>query len=131
MNSAAAVLDSDLTAHDMFCGAGGSTSGAKQAGVKVQLAMNHWKLAIETHNTNHPETDHDCADISQVDPRRYPRTDVLWASPECTNHSQASGKSRQAKADRGPDLFGDALPDEAAGLPAVVDPAAIADRSAA
>lgn len=52
-----------------------------------------------------------CADISQVAPRRYPATDILWASPECTNHSQAKGKRR---VDQQPDLFGERLPDEAA-----------------
>jgi DNA (cytosine-5)-methyltransferase 1 len=104
-----------LTLMDMFCGAGGSSTGAIQIpGVKVKVAANHWKLAIETHNTNHPETDHDCADISQVDPRRYPRTDVLWASPECTNHSQAKGIKRGTTQGEF-DLFGDRpLPDEAA-----------------
>ncbi|QIS10615.1 DNA cytosine methyltransferase [Nocardia arthritidis] len=102
-----------LTVTDLFCGAGGSTSGAVQvAGVRVRMAANHWRLAIETHNENHPETDHDCADISQVDPRRYPRTDLLWASPECTNHSQARGRKRNV--DATPDLFGEILPDEAA-----------------
>jgi DNA (cytosine-5)-methyltransferase 1 len=97
---------------DLFCGAGGSSSGAIQVpGVAVRMAANHWRLAVETHNTNHPDADHDCADISQVDPRRYPATDILWASPECTNHSQAKGKR---KVDRQPDLFGEVLPDEAA-----------------
>ncbi|MBB6571708.1 DNA (cytosine-5)-methyltransferase 1 [Kribbella sandramycini] len=78
----------------------------------VRLAANHWNLAVETHNANHPDTDHDCADLSQVEPSRYPRTDILWASPECTNHSQAKGRKRNA--DAMPDLFGDTLPDEAA-----------------
>ena len=49
--------------------------------------------------------------MSQVDPRRYPGTDVLWASPECTNHSQAKGRRRH---DGQPDLFGEILPDAAA-----------------
>ncbi|MFJ8582652.1 DNA cytosine methyltransferase [Micromonospora sp. NPDC093277] len=101
-----------LTITDLFCGAGGSSSGAIQVpGVRVRMAANHWRLAVETHNTNHPDADHDCADISQTDPRRYPATDILWASPECTNHSQAKGKRR---ADRQPDLFDQVLPDEAA-----------------
>jgi DNA (cytosine-5)-methyltransferase 1 len=101
-----------LTITDLFCGAGGSSSGAIQVpGVTVRMAANHWKLAVETHNTNHPDADHDCADISQTDPRRYPTTDILWASPECTNHSQAKG---QRRADQQPDLFGQTLPDEAA-----------------
>jgi len=100
-----------LTLTDLFCGAGGSSSGAEQVpGVRVRMAANHWSLAIETHNTNLPHADHDCADVSQVDPRRYPRTDILWASPECTNHSQARGKRR---VEPQPDLFGDVLPDEA------------------
>jgi len=101
-----------ITMTDLFCGAGGSSTGALAvAGVTVRMAANHWKLAIETHNTNHPTTDHACADISQVDPRLFPRTDILWASPECTNHSQARGKKR---VDSTPDLFGEVLPDAAA-----------------
>ena len=102
-----------ITLTDMFCGAGGSSTGAIQVpGVQVRLAMNHWQLAIETHNTNHPSTDHACADISAADPRFYPGSDILWASPECTNHSVARGKKRNADAQ--PDLFGEVLPDEAA-----------------
>ncbi len=98
-----------LTMTDLFCGAGGSSTGAAMVpGVSVRMAANHWRLAVETHNTNHPDTDHDCADISQVDPRRYPRTDMLWASPECTNHSQAKGRKRNV--DSTPDLFGQTLP---------------------
>lgn len=83
-----------VTVTDMFCGAGGSSQGAVAAGAEVRMAANHWQLAIETHNTNFPNTDHDCADINQVDPRRWPRTTVLWASPECTNHSVGKGKKR-------------------------------------
>lgn len=101
-----------LTLTDLFCGAGGSSSGAIQVpGVEVRMAANHWQLAVETHNTNHPGADHDCADISLTDPRRYPATDLLWASPSCTNHSQAKG---QRRADRTPDLFNETLPDAAA-----------------
>jgi len=84
-----------ITITDMFCGAGGSSTGAVAAGATVRLAMNHWKRAIETHNTNHPNTDHALADISQADPRYYPRTNILIASPECTNHSLAKGKQRK------------------------------------
>lgn len=84
-----------ITLTDQFCGAGGSSIGATLAGAEVKLAMNHWKLAIETHNTNFPKVDHDCTDISAVDPRRYPSTDILITSPECTNHSLAKGKPRR------------------------------------
>ena len=51
-----------LTLTDLFCGAGGSSTGAAQVpGVTVRVASNHWKLAVETHNTNHPEAAHICA----------------------------------------------------------------------
>lgn len=72
-----------ITSTDLFCGAGGSSSGARAAGVEISVALNHWPLAIETHNTNFPNARHECTDISASDPRRYPSTTILIASPEC------------------------------------------------
>lgn len=95
------MKSSYLTVTDQFCGAGGSSQGARKlankmgGGLEVSLAMNHWRLAIETHNTNFPDTEHDCADISASDPRRYRSTDILITSPECTNHTQAKGVKRR------------------------------------
>jgi len=87
-----------LTVTDQFCGAGGSSLGATAVpDLNVYLAMNHWALAIDTHNTNFPDTYHDLADVSAVDPRRYPSTDILVTSPECTNHSVAKGARRRRK----------------------------------
>ncbi|UJL29957.1 DNA cytosine methyltransferase [Mycolicibacterium vanbaalenii] len=101
-----------LTLTDLFCGAGGSSTGAIAVpGVSVRIASNHWDLAVETHNTNHPDADHLCADLSQISPRSFPRTDILWASPECTNHSVARGRKRDGAQ---PDLFDEMLPDAAA-----------------
>ncbi|PZT94670.1 MAG: DNA methyltransferase, partial [Gordonia sp. (in: high G+C Gram-positive bacteria)] len=101
-----------LTLTDLFCGAGGSSTGAIQVpGIEVKIAANHWDLAIETHNTNHPDTDHAIADIHQADPAFFPKTDVLWASPECTKWTVASGK---AAASIDPGLWEDPLADEAA-----------------
>jgi len=76
---------SDMTVTDLFCSAGGSSTGVVNAGATVRMALNHWKLVIETNNMNHPDTDHDCTDIQACDPRRYPRTTILIASPECVN----------------------------------------------
>jgi site-specific DNA-cytosine methylase len=39
-----------------------------EQGLRIRMAMNHWKLAVETHNTNFPDTDHDTCDISAADP---------------------------------------------------------------
>lgn len=61
---------------DLFCGANGSGLGATAVpGVQFVMAANQWQVAIDTHMANFPDSDHDCADISQVDPRRYRRTD--------------------------------------------------------
>ncbi|WP_435110135.1 DNA cytosine methyltransferase [Nocardiopsis synnemataformans] len=101
-----------ITLSDFFCGAGGSSTGAIQVpGVTVRLAANHWQLAVDTHQANHQDALHDTADLSQVDPRRYPTTDIAWLSPSCTNHSIAKGVARSLQQ---PDLFGETLPDQAA-----------------
>lgn len=98
-----AKKNSHITVTDQFCGAGGSSQGVHNlskktgGGLEVKLALNHWKLAIETHNTNFPNTQHECTDISACDPRRYPSTDILITSPECTNHSLAKGKKAVKK----------------------------------
>jgi DNA (cytosine-5)-methyltransferase 1 len=102
-----------LTITDLFCGAGGSSTGAIQVpGVTVRVASNHWQLAVDTHNTNHQDADHICADLSQINPAYFPPSDILWASPECTNHSRAKGKKRVNTAQG--DLFDETVPDEAA-----------------
>lgn len=88
-------MSSDVTVTDQFCGAGGSSIGAEMAGARLRLALNHWRLAVETHNTNFPNADHDCTDMSACEPRRYVATDILITSPECTNHSLAKGKARK------------------------------------
>jgi DNA (cytosine-5)-methyltransferase 1 len=108
------------TLTDLFCGAGGSGQGAAHVpGLELVMAANHWRRAIDTHQANFPGVDHDCADLSQVEPRRYPRTSILWASPECTNHSGAKGRRRSQAAPGQGGLFAD---------PAV-DPGAVRSRA--
>lgn len=72
-----------LTVTDQFCGAGGSSLGAVAAGVELRLALNHWKLAIDTHSRNFPKAEHDCVDVSACNPLKFPSTDILITSPEC------------------------------------------------
>lgn len=81
-----------VTFHDQFCGAGGSTLGAVQAGAVPVVGMNHWDVACATYGANHGQARIDCADVVSVDPRRYPRADMLLTSPECTHHSYARGR---------------------------------------
>lgn len=88
-----------IRAVDLFCGAGGTSSGllaaCEQLGAKLDLlAINHWAVAIATHQANLPSVRHLCADVASVDPRgAVPsgRLDFLWASPECKFFSTARG----------------------------------------
>src|SRR3954453_18457190 len=111
-----------FTVTDLFAGGGGSSTGIMQVpGMRVRIAANHWQLACDVHNANHPNTDHAAVDLHQEDPRYFPKTDILWASPECTTWSQAGGdKYANVPVDDGffslldPDLVEDPLAVEAA-----------------
>lgn len=81
-------------AADLFCGAGGTATGAHASGyVSVKLAVNHWRPAVYSHQQNHPDVRHICAEIDQINPRDFEGLgiDVLMASPECVFHSNARG----------------------------------------
>ncbi len=43
---------------DLFCGAGGFSEGARQAGAKVILAIDNWQEALDVHELNHPDCHH-------------------------------------------------------------------------
>lgn len=83
-----------MNAIDLFAGAGGFSTGAKMAGVKVVWAANHWQAAVNIHAANHPETIHACQDLHQADWKQIPAHDLLMASPACQGHSRARGKER-------------------------------------
>lgn len=98
-----------ILAADLFCGAGGTTTGAMRAAEKLGrtlkvLAVNHWQIAIDTHAQNHPSARHLCVELDGVDPaKEVPgrRLHILFASPECTHHSRARGgkpRSDQSRA---------------------------------
>jgi DNA (cytosine-5)-methyltransferase 1 len=94
---------------DLFCGAGGVTTGIMEAGEEVIACINHDAMAIKSHLANHPECIHYTEDIRTLDlseltdlvnlkRNQYPDAIIcLWASLECTNFSKAKGgKSRDA-----------------------------------
>lgn len=88
-----------IKAADLFCGAGGTSSGLYHACHSLNrrldiVAVNHWETAIATHRANHPDARHICATLESVDPRKAVPSghlDILVASPECTHHSIARG----------------------------------------
>ena len=89
-----------LEATDLFAGAGGSSLGlefvcCRRCGrqlIEVTQALNHWPLAVEAHNANFPNADHDTHDVEVIAASRFRRTPILWASPECVHHAFCRGK---------------------------------------
>lgn len=87
---------------DLFCGAGGTTTGVHEARIdgeaiaKVVACINHDPVAIESHKANHPEAIHFVEDIRHFNTKYLPKKNpeaysFLWASLECTNFSNAKG----------------------------------------
>lgn len=94
---------------DLFCGAGGTSTGVESARVngeqcaKVIACVNHDANAIASHAANHPDALHFTEDIRTLElsplvehlakcKAQYPDAlVVLWASLECTNFSKAKG----------------------------------------
>ena len=94
---------------DLFCGAGGTSTGVEYARVhgekcaRVIACVNHDANAILSHQANHPDTLHFTEDIRTLElsplvahlekmKLQYPDARVvLWASLECTNFSRAKG----------------------------------------
>lgn len=83
-----------MKACDLFAGAGGTSTGAAQAGATIVAAVNHWPRAVETHQRNHASAAHYCEDAAILDPTKLPAHDLLLASPSCTGHTPARGKDR-------------------------------------
>jgi DNA (cytosine-5)-methyltransferase 1 len=80
---------------DLFCGAGGSSWGAREAGVEIVAAFDLWPLAGEAHDANFPEAEFISGRLEEQDvdalAKKYGKIDLILASPECTNHSPAKG----------------------------------------
>lgn len=98
---------------DLFCGAGGTTSGAERAMFegqkccKVIYCINHDRYAILSHAENNPDCIHAIEDIRHADLRlpvymvgqiRRLNPDVtviLWGSLECPHFSKAAGARKK------------------------------------
>jgi DNA (cytosine-5)-methyltransferase 1 len=80
---------------DLFCGVGGSSWGAREAGVEIVAAFDFWPLAGHAHDANFPEAEFIPGRLEDLDVdalvERLGPIDLILASPECTNHSPAKG----------------------------------------
>ena len=86
-----------MDAIDLFAGAGGFTTGATAAGVRVVYAANHWRAAVDAHAANHPDVTHACQDPHQADWHKLPRHDLLLASPSCLELREPSSRRAPAR----------------------------------
>jgi len=90
-----------MRALDLFCGAGGSSWGARDAGVEIVAAFDLWPLAGEAHDVNFPEAEFIPGRLEELDVdalvQRLGVVDIILASPECTNHSPAKGNKPRCK----------------------------------
>lgn len=90
-----------IRALDLFCGAGGSSWGAREAGVEIVAAFDLWKLAGDAHLVNFPEADFINSRLEELDvqalAKKYGQIDLILASPECTNHSPAKGNKTRCE----------------------------------
>ena len=80
---------------DIFAGVGGSSVGARLAGIELAGAIDMCRIATETYRANFPEAHVVTERVERIDLRRLRRRigeiDLLMASPECTNHTCAKG----------------------------------------
>lgn len=100
---------------DLFCGAGGTSTGVEKAMrngqkcARVVACVNHDPLAIESHSANHPDTLHFTEDIRTLNlsplihhidecRKKYPDALlVLWASLECTNFFKSKRRTTERR----------------------------------
>jgi DNA (cytosine-5)-methyltransferase 1 len=81
---------------DLFSGAGGSSCGARAAGIEMVAAFDAWELAGKVYADNFSNATFHHGMLEDADPVKLARSlgpiDLILASPECTNHSPAKGK---------------------------------------
>ena len=87
---------------DLFCGMGGFTQGAIDAGAEVILSVDAWDEACDVHRANHPDTRIDCVQLGNPDwykgllrllePYRGNSHIHLHGSPPCQALSNASSR---------------------------------------
>lgn len=90
---------------DNFAGGGGASTGIEMAlGRSPDIAINHDLEALAMHAANHPDTEHLCENVWQVDIKETvagSRVSLGWFSPDCKHFSKAKGGKPVSKNIRG------------------------------
>lgn len=86
---------SQIRAFDMFCGAGGASLGAREAGASIVGGVDIWKPAVASFKLNFPAAKVFDSDLRMLNPEDVAKAlgniDLLISSPECTHHTCARG----------------------------------------
>lgn len=89
---------------DIFCGGGGSSYGARNAGAEIVCGIDQCGKATATYAENFPGAQVITSTLEDVSPRALHKQigdiDLLLASPECTNHTCAKGSAPRSEASR-------------------------------
>lgn len=95
-----------IRAIDLFCGGGGSSWGAADAGVELVGAIDAWDVATATYKDNFPTAARNVL-TTRLDDTSGPdlfndigQIDLIMASPECTHHSIARGARERSEESR-------------------------------
>lgn len=88
----------EINSVDLFCGGGGASTGMDDACEKLGfrragIAINHWKIAVDTMRYNHPHLNTLDCKIEEAIPAElvHNKVHLLWASPSCVHFSRARG----------------------------------------
>jgi DNA (cytosine-5)-methyltransferase 1 len=85
---------------ELFSGAGGMAIGAKQAGVKICIAIENNAYAAQTYMKNHKDTTvviDNIENITEFNFDRKKETVVLFGGPPCQGYSYSNRKTRNSQ----------------------------------
>lgn len=107
------TADLPPTALDLFCGAGGVTTGFEAAGIQVLAAVDTDEVAGETYKVNHPGVRFYAEDVHDLSPAKLRRRirlckgalTILTACTPCQTFSTLGAKNRRGR-DRRSGLVG-------------------------
>lgn len=84
-----------MTAIDLCCGTGGLSKGLLDAGIDVELAIDHWPSALKVYERNLavPTVRADLARLPTL-----PNVDIICGGPPCQDFSSAGKRREGARA---------------------------------
>lgn len=88
---------------DLFCGIGGASQGAVDAGLKVRLAVDSCSKLLQIHQDNHPDVLHACRKLPSLEGVELPSHGKwhLHGSPPCTTLSIMNQHASEAEREWG------------------------------